>query len=176
MDLLKTSTHGKNRHTVPERFTAKKGDCIIKVIKGLWFYRACGCLTQFSQKQVSEIPQSTQSKQTSPLKHPRPYIVHENTPILIVLINTLTSNTTEQISPKSPNLLKHLDRLPKHSKIYAEQQSFFPCVRTCADTSSISLTSTCLYLQLDTALLQICLLSTTARIENQCDTPSIRYI
>ena len=115
--------------TVPERYTAKMGVCITK---RLWFYGAGGCLTPFSQKQVSEIPQSTQSKQTSPLKHPRHYIVHENTPILIVLINTLTSNTTEQISPKSPNLLKHLDRLPKHSKIYAEQQSLFSlCTYMC---------------------------------------------
>ena len=124
MDLLKAGTRGKNTYLRYQNGTPQRR--VIVSSRDYGFIEQVGFLTPFSPKQVSEIPKSTHSKQTSPLKHPRPYIVHGNTPILIVLINTLTSNTTEQISPKSPNLLKHLDRLPKQSKIYAEQQSFFP--------------------------------------------------
>ena len=104
--------------------------------KRLWFYRAGGCLTTYPQNRLVKYPKVPglfeHTRQSSPLKHHRPYIVHGNTPILLVYINTLTSNTTEQISPKSPNLLKHIDRLPKHSTIYAERQSLFSlCMYMC---------------------------------------------
>ena len=122
VNLPKTGTHGKNLY-----LRYQNGIPQIRVIVSPSDY---GFIEQV--RQVNEIPQSTRSKQTSSLQHPRRYIVHGNTPIFIVLINTLTSNTTEQISPKSPNLLKNLDRLPKHSKIYAEQQSLFSlCTYMC---------------------------------------------
>ena len=41
-------------------------------------------------------------QQTSPMKHPRSYIVHGDTHILLVHRNILTSNTTEKQTKNHP--------------------------------------------------------------------------